>query len=273
LSGKHVLVEKPLTRTRAQAEELVSLADEHGLTLMTGHTFQYHPAVVRARELIEAGELGEVRYIESSRVNHLGLHQFDVNVLWDLGPHDLSIVLYWLDAEPVSVTAAGAAYVQPGIEDVVFLTLEFPGRVLAHVQMSWEKMIVFDEMENVEKLKLYDRGVIKVANGKNDGDLRRDYRSGDIISPHVDFTEPLRLECMDFVQAIRTGKTPRADGRAGLRVVKVLEAAQRSLEEGGRAQPVLTPLDIQAPHSAPAPVHQAVAEPAPAFMSRSAQWQ
>lgn len=241
-AGKHVFVEKPLAATSADAEAMVRAAEKAGRTLMVGHTFVYNPAVVTVRTLIENGELGRVNYVDSQRVN-LGLHQFDINVLWDLGPHDVSISLYWLAEEPEWVQCIGACYVQPEIEDVVFLTMGFPSGALAHAHLSWlapsklrtmtvigsKKMAVYDDVHPQERVKVYDFGVESL-----DGEeLRRSYRAGDIHSPRVPITEALQLEMRHFIDCVRTGKKPRSDGEAGLRVVRVLEAGMRSLRSGG----------------------------------------
>jgi len=242
-AGKHVFVEKPLAATSTDAEAMVRAAEKAGRTLMVGHTFVYNPAVVTVRGLIERGELGRVNYVDSQRVN-LGLHQFDINVLWDLGPHDVSISLYWLGEEPDWVQCVGACYVQPEIEDVVFLTMGFPSGTLAHAHLSWlapsklrtmtvigsTKMAVYDDMEQVERVKVYDFGVQELSGDE----LRRSYRAGDIHSPHVPITEALQIEMRHFIECAREGKKPRSDGEAGLRVVRVLEAGMRSLRSGGQ---------------------------------------
>ncbi|HET7700073.1 MAG TPA: Gfo/Idh/MocA family oxidoreductase [Candidatus Limnocylindria bacterium] len=245
-AGKHVFVEKPLAATSADAEAMVRAAEKAGRTLMVGHTFVYNPAVVTVRNLIEKGELGRVNYVDSQRVN-LGLHQFDINVLWDLGPHDVSITLYWLAEEPEWVQAIGACYVQPDIEDVVFLTMGFPSGAVAHAHLSWlapsklrtmtvvgaKKMAVYDDVQAVERVKVYDFGVESL----DSEELRRSYRAGDIHSPRVPITEALQLEMRHFIECCQTGKTPRSDGEAGLRVVRVLEAGMRSLRSGGARVP------------------------------------
>ena len=241
-AGKHVFVEKPLAATSVDALAMVRAAEKAGRTLMVGHTFVYNPAVVAVRALIEKGELGRVNYVDSQRVN-LGLHQFDINVLWDLGPHDVSISLYWLAEEPEWVQCIGACYVQPDIEDVVFLTLGFPSGAIAHAHLSWlapsklrtmtvvgtKKMAVYDDVQAVERVKVYDFGVESL----DSDELRRSYRAGDINSPRVPITEALQLEMRHFVDCIRDGTRPRSDGEAGLRVVRVLEAGMRSLRSGG----------------------------------------
>jgi len=245
-AGKHVFVEKPLAGTVTDAEAIARAAERAGRTLMVGHTFVYNPAVTQVRALLERGELGTVQYIDSQRVN-LGLHQFDFNVLWDLGPHDVSISLYWLDEEPEWVQCIGACFVQPEIEDVVFLTMGFPSGALAQAHLSWlapsklrrmavigsKKMAVYDDTESAEKVKIYDHGVESLSVEE----LRRSYRAGDIHSPRVSVVEALQLEVRHFIECIRDGKTPRSGGAAGVRVVRVLEAGMRSLRQKGARVP------------------------------------
>ena len=241
-AGKHVFVEKPLAGSVADAEAIVAAAKRAGKTLMVGHTFVYNPAVTTVRAIIEKGELGKIQYVDSQRVN-LGLHQFDFNVLWDLGPHDVSIVLYWLQEEPDWVQCIGGCYIQSDIEDVVFLTMGFPSGAIAHAHLSWlapsklrtmtvigdKKMAVYDDGHSSEKVKIYDHGVDELSADE----LRRSYRSGDIHSPRVAVTEALQLEVRHFIDCIRRGTTPRSDGEAGLRVVRALEGANRSLKANG----------------------------------------
>ena len=241
-AGKHVFVEKPLAKTVSDAEAIVRAGERAGKTLMVGHTFVYNPAVQVVKEILDAKGVGEVHYLDSQRVN-LGLHQFDINVLWDLGPHDVSIALYWLNEEPEWVQCTGACFVQPNIEDVVFLMIGFPSGAIAHAHLSWlapsklrttivigsKKMIVYDDNQAVEKVKVYDQGVEKLASDE----LRRSYRAGDIHSPRVPMTEALQLEMRHFIECVRDGKTPRSDGEAGLMVVRILELAMRSLRSGG----------------------------------------
>ena len=241
-AGKHVLVEKPLAGSVADAEAIVRAAERAGRTLMVGHTFVYNPAVTSVRALIERGELGKIQYIDSQRVN-LGLHQFDFNVLWDLGPHDVSITLYWLDEEPTWVQVIGGCFIQSDIEDVVWLTMGFPSGAIAHAHLSWlapgkiramtvigaKKMAVYDDVTAVEKVKVFDHGVDRLE----PDELRRAYRAGDIHSPRVPVTEALQIEARHFIDAIRSGKRPISDGEAGLRVVRVLEAGSQSLRLGG----------------------------------------
>ncbi|MBM4420037.1 MAG: Gfo/Idh/MocA family oxidoreductase [Chloroflexi bacterium] len=241
-AGKHVFVEKPLAGTVADAVAIDEAARRAERTLMVGHTFVYNPAVTAVRELLVRGELGTVQYIDSQRVN-LGLHQFDFNVLWDLGPHDVSITLYWLDEEPRWVQCIGGSYIQGGIEDVVFLTMGFPSGAIAHAHLSWlapsknrimtvigsRKMAVYDDVQAVEKVKVYDQGVDRL----DSDELRRSYRAGDISSPRVPITEALQVEIRHFLARIRDGAEPYSGGTAGVRVVRVLDAASRSLKQGG----------------------------------------
>jgi len=249
LKGKHCLVEKPLTSTTAEAKALIELAEASRLVLMVGHTFEYEPAVVKVRDLILNGEIGEIYYIDSSRLN-LGLHRFDANVMWDLAPHDLSIILYWLDMEPLRLSAIGHSYIRKDIEDVAFITLEFPHNIMAHIHLSWlapsklrrttiigsEKMVVYDDLESIECVKIYDRSAKFLIDSNESKELENDYRVGDIISPHLDVIEPLCAECQDFLDAIRERKKPRSDAYHGLRVVKTLEAADRSMRNKGNIE-------------------------------------
>lgn len=252
LAGKHVLVEKPIAHSSAEAEELVALADLTERTLMVGHTFLYHPAVRALRELIRSGELGDIYYIHSQRLN-LGLFQRDVDVIWDLVPHDVSILAYLLDAYPLAAAARGASFVQPDIHDVAFLDLEFPHRVRASVHVSWldpnkvrrmtivgsRKMAVWDDVEMLEKIRVYDKGIDSVPRTESFGEFHLSYRYGDITIPHLPATEPLRLECEHFLECIRRGTTPLSDGRQAVEVVRVLEAASASLRQQIPAQPIL----------------------------------
>jgi predicted dehydrogenase len=241
-AGKHVFVEKPLAQSVSDAEAIVRAADRAGKTLMVGHTFVYNPAVEVVKGILDSDGIGSVHYLDSQRVN-LGLHQFDTNVLWDLGPHDVSIALYWLDEEPEWVQCSGACFVQENIEDVVFLMIGFPSGAIAHAHLSWlapsklrtmtvigsQKMVIYDDNQSVEKVKIYDQGVDKLEGDE----LRRSYRAGDIHSPRVPMTEALQVEMRHFIECVRDGKKPRSDGEAGLMVVRVLELAMRSLRSGG----------------------------------------
>lgn len=244
--GKHILVEKPLTDDCRQAQELIDLSRQKGRVLMVGHTFEYNPAVGFLRDFIASGKLGQVYYINATRVN-LGIFQQDINVVWDLAPHDISILLHVLGMAPVSVSARGSAYVQPGIHDVAYLTFQFPNGVMADLRVSWLdpckirritvvgslKMIVFDDVEPVEKIKIYDKGVDMPPYSDTLEEFRLSYRYGDITTPAISSAEPLNLECRHFLDCIRHGKEPRSGGPVGLKVVRILEGAQRSLLNGG----------------------------------------
>lgn len=245
LSGKHVLVEKPLTNNSRDAEELIRIALAMDRRLMVGHVFEYSPAVRMLKDLIDQGELGEIYYFDLIRAT-LGLFQRDINVVWDLAPHDFSILRYVLGAEPATISASGQAYVQPGIHDVAYIHAEFPGAVQAHIRVSWleprkqrritvvgsRKMLVYDDVESVEKIRLYDMGVEWPDPDKlGSGQLR--YRYGDIVSPRVSPLEPLQEECRHFTQSIVEGRDPLSCGVSGLRVVELLEAADSSLHNDG----------------------------------------
>lgn len=243
-AGKHVLVEKPLAMSSAEARALIDVAREHKRVLMVGHTFEFNPAVWKIQELLDAGALGEVYYIYSNRVN-LGRLQTDINVLWSIAPHDVSMMLALLKNMPLSVAAHGATYLHSGIQDVVFALLRFPNNVVGHIHASWldpsktrqmtivgsEKMIVYDDVDPEAKIKIYDKGVYK--RGDAFGEFQMRVRSGDLYIPKIDLTEPLHYECAHFIECIRENKTPRTDGENGLRVIQVLEAAQESLERNG----------------------------------------
>ena len=238
--GKHVLVEKPLADRSDKAEELVTLADRNGLTLMTGHTFIYNPAVVKVKELIDSGSLGEIYYISFSRVN-LGLYQKDVDVIWDLAVHDISILLYWLDEMPTHGATFGRACVQKDKNDVAFLWLRFPSGVIASSEISWlspqkmrrtsivgsKRMIVYDDTEPSEKVKIYDRGVM-LHEPRSFGEFQLTYRMGDMIAPNLSNDEPLLVELEHFLHCVETGEKPKTDGMLGVNVVRVLEMAANS---------------------------------------------
>jgi predicted dehydrogenase len=244
-SGKHVFIEKPMTADTAQARELVELAAGKGLTLMVGHTFVYSPPVRKVKEMIDAGELGDIYFVTTQRVN-LGLHQKDVSVIWDLAPHDLSILYHWLGEAPTSVNVTGRGCIVPSIPDVAFINLRFPSGIVAEIQASWlspvklrrtivvgsKKMLVYDDTENVEKVKIFDHGV-DFKDPEDFGEFQLSYRTGDIVAPKISGTEPLWLEAQHFVHCVRSGEAPLTDGWAGLSVVASLEAAQASLDGGG----------------------------------------
>ncbi|MBI2304197.1 MAG: Gfo/Idh/MocA family oxidoreductase [Chloroflexi bacterium] len=248
-AGKHILVEKPMTMTSKEGEELVATAQKYHRILMVGHIFEYNPAVIKIKELISQGNIGRIYYIYSTRVN-LGQVQRDLNALWSIAPHDLSILLYLLEAMPLEVSVRGASYLNSQVEDVVFIHLMFPEGIAAHVHASWldpskmrrvtivgsQKMVVYDDVDNEAKVKVYDKGVH--IRGEIYGEFQYRLHSGDISIPQIDLTEPLRNECSHFLSCIEEGKTPQTDGHNGLRVVRVLEAAQRSLNHQGKTERV-----------------------------------
>jgi predicted dehydrogenase len=243
---KHIFIEKPMTANSREAEEIVALAAERKRVLMVDHTFEYVVAVNKIREVIANGELGDIYYINMSRLN-LGLFQTDINVIWDLAPHDLSIAMYILNDRPVSISAFGNSCVVDGIEDVALLKLEFPGNILVIMNLSWldpckvrrttivgsKKMLLYDDVEQMEKIKIYDKSVQGPRYYDNFGEFQFSYHYGDVIIPRIDSVEPLKLGCSHFIECIEKGLTPRSDGIDGLNVVKILEAAQRSLRNGG----------------------------------------
>ena len=247
LHDKHVLVEKPMTTTSWEAMELIELAEKRKTVLMVGHTFMYNPAVDHLRSLVQSGELGDIYYINSARLN-LGLVRPDVNVLWDLAPHDTSIVLYVLNKDPIAVSARGAGHLDHDNCDVAFLELRFTSDIIVNIQVSWldpckvrlmttvgsKKMVIYDDVSENEKIRIYDKGVVK---NHGDGKLTSwppSYRYGDVVIPCISNTEPLKLQSKDFIECIATGKRPRSDGWTGLKVVHILEAANKSLLNGGR---------------------------------------
>ncbi len=244
LSGRHVFVEKPITLDVAEAEELAELADARGLVLMVGHLLMYHPAVAQLKQMVNNGDLGDVYYLYTSRLN-LGQVRRHENAMWSLAPHDISVALYLLNEPPVAVAAQGLTYLQPGIPDTVFLTLRFASGKAAHVHVSWldphkvrritvvgsQKMAVFDDVDSTEKLRVYDKGVQRPAYDSYGEALT--LRFGDIHIPRIDMREPLRLECQHFVDCIQQGQHPLSDGHNGVQVLRVLDAGQRSLERNG----------------------------------------
>jgi predicted dehydrogenase len=249
-AGKHVLVEKPLATRAFEAAELIRLAEATGRTLMVGHTFLYNPAVEELRRIVQSGELGRIYYVDSARLS-LGLFQRDVNVLWDLAPHDISILFYILGSTPLSVSAHGRSYVQPNIHDVAYVEMRFANEVGAHAHLSWlnpskvrrmtvvgdRKMLVYDDVSATEPIRIYDKGVDTPVTDTF-GEFRLSYRYGEVRSPYISWQEPLKLECEHFLWAVQTGSTPKTDGVQGLQVVATLEAANYSLANGGMQVPV-----------------------------------
>jgi predicted dehydrogenase len=257
-AGKHVFVEKPLAATAEQVRRLLDAAEKARRVLMVDHTFVYTGAVRKIRELVDDGSLGEIYYYDSTRVN-LGLFQHDVNVIWDLAVHDLSIMDHVMPAAPVAVSATGLSHVEGSAENVAFLTLFFDGPQIAHLHVNWlapvkvrrtligasKKMIVYDDIEQSEKIKVYDKGI--TLNRKTDPAEKMyqvlvGYRTGDMLAPNLDMTEALRVEAAHFVDCVQSGKPPISDGQAGLRVVQILEAATESMRQRGR--PVELPATV-----------------------------
>ena len=243
---KHVFVEKPLTLDSDHATELIEISQQRNLTLMVGHLMEYHPAIEKLKELIQSGNLGDIYYIYSQRVN-LGKIRKDENVLWSLAPHDFSLAMFLLDDKPLNVSARGEAYIQEGIDDIVFTNLQFSGGIMMHAQFSWldphkirqmtivgsQKMAVFNDMNPTEMIRIYDKGI---ENNKNGYDLFTRFptlRFGDVKIPHIQMEEPLRRECQHFIDCLVNHKQPRSDGFDGLRVVQILQAAQESRNRNG----------------------------------------
>lgn len=245
-NGKHVLVEKPLTASTAEAKELIKLAEQRGLTLMVDHTFLYTAAVKKIKELIDSGVIGDILYFDSIRIN-LGLFQRDANVIWDLAPHDFAIMNYILNKNPVSLKAMGADHVGNGMENIAYVHVNFGDNLIAHFHLNWlspvkmrkvliggtKKMIVYDDMENSEKVKLYDRG-IDIKTKEDEYQKLVNYRLGDAYSPAINNIEALKEVVDDFINSIRNKTKPLADGQAGLMTVQLLEASQESIKNDGK---------------------------------------
>jgi predicted dehydrogenase len=245
-NGKHVFVEKPFTSTVAQAEELIELAERKKLTIMVDHTFIFTGAVRKIKRLIEEKALGDLYYYDSVRVN-LGLFQSDVNVIWDLAPHDFSVMDFLVDEKPSAVAACGKAHVN-GLEDTAYITVHFDNNMIAHFNVNWlspvkvrttliggeKRMLVWNDLEADEKIRIYDKGV-EVKNRESSYNLRVSYRSGDMYAPKVDQVEALRHETEYFLSCLSTGARPENDGQAGLRVVKLLDACNQSMKQNGRS--------------------------------------
>lgn len=244
--GKHILVEKPFTSTVKEAEEILELADKKNLVTMVDHTFIYTSAVRKIKSLTESGEIGDLYYYDSVRVN-LGLFQRDVNVIWDLAPHDFSIMNYVLNKKPVSLKAMGADHVGKGLEDVAYVHINFADNLIAHFHLNWlspvkirktlisgsKQMIVYDDMQSAEKIKVYDKG-IEVTTKEQEYNLLINYRSGDMHAPMLQNTEALRLMIQEFVDAIKEKREPLTSGQEGLKVVQLLEATQKSIKNNGQ---------------------------------------
>ena len=246
LAGKHALVEKPLAASVEQCEELISIAKKQGLILMVGHTFLYSSPVRKIKELIDKGDIGDIRYISARRLN-LGLFQKDINVAWDLAPHDISIILYLLQETPQSINCRGAAHITTGIEDVSSMNLHFSNECSATIQSSWldpkkvremtivgsERMIVYDDVAQQEKIKIYDVNVKRPPHYDTFAEFHYAYHYGDTYSPYVKQDEPLKTECQHFLDCIRNGRTPITSGSKGMEVVRILEASSASIKQNG----------------------------------------
>jgi predicted dehydrogenase len=245
-NGKHVLIEKPMTSSSAEARELIELAAKLGKVIMVDHTFLYTGAVQKMKSLVESGSIGKINYFDSTRIN-LGLFQPDVNVLWDLAPHDISILNYLVNEKPISVNATGISHTKNDIENIAYMTVNYQSDFVAHFNCSWsspvkirmtlvggtEKMIVFNDMEPTEKIKVYDSGY-SMKTDEEKQKILVDYRAGDIFTPKIQMTEALSLMALDFVNAISKGAKPVSDFNIGLDVVKILEAAQKSIKQKGK---------------------------------------
>jgi len=246
-AGKHVLVEKPITDSSEKAEKLIETAIKYGKVLMVDHTFPYTGAVRKIKELIEKGDLGDIYYYDSIRVN-LGLFQRDVDVIWDLAVHDLSIIDYILPHQPIAVSATGMSHVEGQPENIAYLTLFFSNNTIVHINVNWlapvkvrltliggtKKMIVYDDLEQSEKVKVYDKGIVIRSDDQDSlNRVRIEYRTGDMVAPRLESREPLEVEAEHILSCVRNRTRPRADGEAGYRVTRILEAAQRSIQRSG----------------------------------------
>jgi len=254
LAGKHTFIEKPMSVSAGQCAELIAAAERMKVTLMVGHTFVYSCPVRKIKQIIDSGELGDVQYISSRRLN-LGLFQKDINVAWDLAPHDISIILYILGEMPRFVACQGKSHVAAGVEDVTHMTLNFHNGGFALIHNSWldpnkiremtfvgtEKMLVYNDIEPIEKIKIYDKCVKKPPHYETFAEFQYAYHYGDMRAPYVKQVEPLQLECRNFIDCIKTGGQPESNGEAGLRVVQVLEAASKSLRNGGGEVEIAAP--------------------------------
>ena len=255
MAGKHAFVEKPLTAVATEAQELISLADEMALVLMVGHVFIYNAAVQWVKRFIDSGELGRIFYVQSTRVN-LGRIQQTTNPLWSFAPHDISILNYWFDSGPKQITTRGFSFLNKGVEDVIYMTLEYPGNIGAALHLGWleprkvrqmtvvgsRKMLIYDDVSLDSKIQVYDKGVQGLDEfleaPHSYAEFSFDLRKGDVRIPHLNFSEPLRTECTHFIECIEKGGRPVTDGENGLSVVRVLEAAELSLRRNG------APIDI-----------------------------
>jgi predicted dehydrogenase len=245
-AGKHTFIEKPMAASTAECEELIDIAQKNGLVLMTGHTFLYSPAVRKIKEIVDAGDIGDLRYIGARRLN-LGLFQKDINVAWDLAPHDISIIQYIMGEQPVEVNCRGSAHITPGVEDVTTMCLSFRRQQTAIIQSSWldprkvremtlvgsRRMIVYDDMAPLEKIRIYDTRVELPPHYDTFAEFQYAYHYGDVYVPYIKQDEPLKMECQHFLDSIKNGTAPLSDGRQGLQLVQILAASSESLKRGG----------------------------------------
>jgi len=245
--SKNVYVEKPLTTSLKEAKALIRIAEEKSVKLMVGHTFEFSPAVEKVEEIIKRGLLGEIYFILMSRIN-LGIHQSDISVIWDLAPHDFSILFKLLDENPWKISAFSNSFIRKGLKDVAFINISFRSGIIANINVSWlspnkvrqtvivgkNKMLIFDDTKNDEKIKIYDKGVDLIKDPESFGEYQLTYRTGDIVSPVIKADEPLKLAVENFINSVRNNFKPKTDGYCGLRVVRVIEAAERSSENGGK---------------------------------------
>jgi predicted dehydrogenase len=248
LSGKHTFIEKPMAASSRECEELIEIAQEKGLVLMVGHTFLYSPAVRKIREIVQSGDIGDIRYISARRLN-LGLFQKDINVAWDLAPHDIAIVLHIMEEAAMSINCQGGTHITPGVEDVTTMWLNFPGNRSAIIHSSWldpkktremtivgsKKMILYDDVSLLEKVRVYDMRVERPPHYDTFAEFHYAYHYGDVHVPYIKQEEPLKIECQHFLDCINEGMTPLTDGKQGLELVRILEASSRSLKLGGSA--------------------------------------
>lgn len=252
LCDKHVMIEKPMTSSSQEALSLIELAEKRNLVLMAGHTYEYHPAVDFLRKVISSGDLGDIYDIEADRLN-LGLFRDDVNVIWDLAPHDISIILSLINETPTSVSARGTHHIKPNNCDSAYIEILFKNEKTGHVHVSWlhprkvrqvtivgsQKMAVYDDVSETEKIHIYDKGLTMKHNGNGNGNSKfsawpPNYRYGDVVIPYISNAEPLKIECSHFIKCVTEGIKPRSDGWAGLKVTSILEAADKSLANGGQ---------------------------------------
>ncbi len=257
LAGKHTFIEKPMAASSEECEELVEIARKKGLVLMTGHTFLYSPAVKKIKEIIAKGDLGEIRYISARRLN-LGLFQKDINVAWDLAPHDISIIQHIIGEQPSTVNCRGSAHVTPGIEDVTTMCLSYPNKQTAIIHSSWldprkvremtivgsKRMIVYDDCAPLEKIRVFDARVERPPHYDTFAEFHYAYHYGDVYAPYIKQEEPLKTECQHFLDCINQGTAPLSDGRQGLELVRILEASSESLKLGGSPVHFAKPADI-----------------------------